>query len=84
MTQHQLKEQVDQAVLGAVQVGKQEQAVQVIHLPFLLLKVTMAAMVAVHLLIKAAQVAALLEQEQIYHGQQAMRELLAEQALFLT
>ena len=64
-------------VLGAVQVGKQEQAVQVIHLLSLHLKVMMAVMVAVHLLIKADQVVVLLEQEQIYHGQQAMKVLLA-------
>jgi hypothetical protein len=44
----------------------------------------MVAMVAVHLLIKVVQVVALLEQEQIYHGQQVIKELMAEQALFLT
>tara|TARA_R100001463_G_C3486534_1_gene217525 strand:- start:349 stop:519 length:171 start_codon:yes stop_codon:yes gene_type:complete len=48
---------VDQVVQVVVLVGKHELEAQVIHLPLVLLKVMMVAMVVVHLLIKAVQVA---------------------------
>ena len=69
--------QAEMVVLAVVQVGKQEQVVQVTHPLSLHLKALMEAMELLLPLIKGVQVAEQLEQEQIYQDQQAIKELLA-------